>query len=63
MPRYEFTYYPDEFAVFGCKTAVQINEIQNQIQADHKGCTVKRSDISVGDFNKAQFVVERNPRK
>lgn len=65
MPKYEFTYFEDEFAQYGCKTASKISQIQQQIEADFKNgrFTVSRVDVPMENFTRAQIIVERNPRR
>ena len=62
MPEYQFTYYPDDYKEFGCKTAEDILRIEDLINDEFKGFKVKREDINHGDFKKAQFLVERRSR-
>ena len=62
MQSYNFTYYPDEYEKYGCKTAQDILKVEDRIKDEFKGFKVNREDINYGDFKKAQFLVERRSR-
>ncbi|KST63521.1 hypothetical protein [Mastigocoleus testarum] len=62
MPEYQFTYYPDDYKEFGCKTAGDMSKVEDRIKGEFKGFKVSREDINYGDFKKAQFLVERRSR-